>query len=61
LRRTLPALFALALGLVVPATALAAQQPVKQDEKVTEFMLLLIGGLILLGVLIAAIEAKRSK
>jgi hypothetical protein len=57
----LPALFALALGLAIPATALAAAGPVKQDEKVTEFMLLLIGGLILLGVLIAAIEAKRSK
>jgi hypothetical protein len=61
LRRTLPAITALALALVLPATALGAEGEAGSDEHVTEFMMILIGALILLGIVIAAIEAKRSK
>jgi hypothetical protein len=62
LRRTIPAITALVLGLLLPAVALGAEEEeVAPKEHVTEFMLILIGALILLGIVIAAIEAKRSK
>jgi hypothetical protein len=62
LRRTIPAISALVLSLVLPAAAFAAEaEEEAPKEQVTEFMLILIGALLLLGILIAAIEAKRSK
>ena len=63
MRRTIPAISALALTLLLPTAALAAESTEEEagKEQVTEFMLILIGALILLGILIAAIEAKRSK
>jgi hypothetical protein len=62
LRRTIPAITALVLGLLLPAVALGAEEEeAAPKEHVTEFMLIGIGALILLGIVIAAIEAKRSK
>ena len=62
MRRTIPAITALALGLLLPAVALACRGGGSApEEHVTEFMLIRIGALILLGIVIAAIEAKRSK
>ena len=47
---------------MLPAVAFAAEEESKaHKENVTEFMLILIGALIALGVVIAAIEAKRQK
>jgi hypothetical protein len=62
LRRSLVAFATIASTLMLPAVAFAAEEESKaHEENVTEFMLILIGVLIALGVVIAAIEAKRQK
>lgn len=62
LRRSLLAIATIASTLMLPAVAFAAEEESKaHEENVTEFMLILIGVLIALGVVIAAIEAKRQK
>jgi hypothetical protein len=57
-----PLLATLALALLLPATALASEEPAHEsDENVTAVMMILIGALIALGLIIVAIESKRSK
>jgi hypothetical protein len=60
LRRSL--LATLTLALVLPATAMAAaEEEHGTEENVTAVMMILIGALIALGLIIVAIESKRSK
>ena len=62
MRRSLLAIATIASSLMLPAAAFAAEEETKvHEENVTEFMIILIAVLIALGVVIAAIEAKRQK